>query len=221
MNKSINRRNFLKTGAMASGMVVGIASLAKAGGQCLGATPAQTEGPFYPVDDQFDKDSDLTWIKGHNKKAEGEVVIILGTVRDQNCQPVASALVEIWQACKSGKYNHPSDENPAPLDPNFQYWGKCTTDEKGVYKFKTIIPGAYPAAPGWVRPPHVHFKVHKKGFAELTTQMYFAGEPLNLEDKILQRLSTTDQSKVIVRFEDTLTYGETMSGTFNLEIEKI
>src|SRR2546430_3692171 len=54
-------------------------------------------------------------------------------------------LVEIWQASASGRYTHPDDRNnAAPLDPNFQGWGKAVTDQEGHYLFKTILPGQYP-----------------------------------------------------------------------------
>ncbi len=67
-----------------------------------------------------------------------------GIVQDLSCRPVAGVNVEIWQACASGRYNNERDPNPAPLDPNFRYWGETFTDAAGAYEFKTILPGAYP-----------------------------------------------------------------------------
>ena len=46
-------------------------------------------------------------------------------------------------------------------------------------------PGAYPVGGGWVRPPHIHFDVRGQ-VNRLVTQMYFAGEPLNDKDPLLQ-----------------------------------
>ncbi|MBI4042549.1 MAG: hypothetical protein HY391_03625 [Deltaproteobacteria bacterium] len=167
------------------------------------ATPRQTEGPFYPVDDQLDKDTDLTWVEGRSERATGQIIYVEGVVMDPNCQPIEGALVEIWQACESGRYNHPGDrENPAPLDPNFQYWGRALSDREGKYLFKTIVPGSYPAGPDWIRPSHIHFKIQKRGFLELITQMYFAGDPLNDKDLILQRLSQENQRSVIVELNE-------------------
>jgi protocatechuate 3,4-dioxygenase beta subunit len=68
-----------------------------------------------------------------------------------------------------------------------------------MYRFKTIMPGAYPAGPGWTRPPHIHFKVTKQQYYPLTTQMYFPGLDLNKTDRILQNLSEADQDMVISR----------------------
>ena len=144
---------------------------------------------------------DLTTVRGRNGRAQGQLIYVLGTVLDENCQPVPQALVEIWQACASGKYNHPGDSNPAPLDPYFQYWGRSLTNEQGRYLFKSVVPGAYPAGNGWIRPPHIHFKVHRLGFHELTTQMYFAGNKYNTGDRILSQLPPAERNKLIVPLE--------------------
>ncbi len=173
-----------------------VAGIAKAAETC-NLTPAQTEGPFYPVNEQEDTDWDLTRVKGKSGVAQGEVIWIGGVVTDQTCNPISGVLVEIWQACVSGRYDHPQDPNTAPLDPNFQYWGKAISDHQGRYLFKSILPGSYPAAPGWVRPPHIHYKVTKLGYIELTTQLYFAGDILNKKDRVLQRLSPAHQEQVV------------------------
>jgi len=191
----MERRQLLKIG-LKTGALLSIATIGKAANQC-GHTPAQTEGPFYPIKPQAETDWDLLNVSGLNQKAQGDEIIVVGQVRDQQCLPVAGALVEIWQACASGRYNHPNDPNPAPLDPNFQYWGRSITDENGFYFFRTLIPGSYPATEDWIRPPHIHYKVHKRGYSELTTQLYFANQQFNATDKILQRLSREDQDKVV------------------------
>jgi protocatechuate 3,4-dioxygenase, beta subunit len=183
-----------------------------------GLTPKQAKGPFYPVDPQLDTDADLVQLLGSQAPAKGEVVIIEGVVTNQLCQPVNAALVEIWQACATGKYNHPSDPNTAELDPNFQYWGKAVTDQHGRYRFRTIVPGAYPAADGWIRPPHIHFKISRLGYQELITQMYFAGQELNNQDLILQDLDHADQEKVIVNLKAGQDFPV---GQFNIQIKKL
>lgn len=221
-----SRRNSLKMMAAAIGAVGMTSTVSKALADMCVRTPPQTEGPFYPVQDQLDKDTDLTRVKGLNGTATGQLIFIKGIVTDQHCEPVKGATVEIWQACASGKYNHPGDtDNPAPLDPNFQYWGIASTNEKGEYIFKTIKPGSYPAAPGWIRPPHVHYKAHKRGYIELTTQMYFAGEAYNVSDQILRRLSQEDQQSVIIDFQPApMDQGfppDSLLGVFNLSLEKV
>ncbi len=165
-------------------------------------TPSQTEGPFYPVDDQLDEDSDLTFMTGHPGRAEGDVIYVTGQVQDTQCRPVIGARVEIWQASARGRYRHPSDRrNPVPLDPNFQGWGDAVTDPAGRYVFKTVHPGQYPAGPGWTRPSHVHLMVSVPGVHELVTQMYFAGDPYLERDRIFRAIPPAEQDSVVVRPE--------------------
>lgn len=190
------RRNLLKTSFLSLGALSLVSNSALA--MSCGLTPSQTEGPFYPIEDQLDKDSDLTFVKNKRTRAIGEPIVLRGIVLDDECRPVKDALVEIWQACASGKYNHPGDPNPAKLDPNFQYWGRCLTNSKGEYQFKTVVPGQYQATSTWMRPAHIHFKVHRRGYEELTSQLYFKGDEFNATDRILQSLSDKDQQNVIV-----------------------
>jgi protocatechuate 3,4-dioxygenase beta subunit len=162
-------------------------------------TPRQTEGPFYPIHEQTDKDVDLTQINGKKHQAIGQVIHVQGRVLDTDGNVLKNAFVEIWQANTWGRYRHKRDPNTAPLDPNFQGWGQTTTGAKGRYSFKTILPGAYPAGPDWKRPPHIHFKISKPGFHALTTQMYFPGQRLNEADLILQNLPAAQREMVIAK----------------------
>lgn len=171
-------------------------------------TPSQTEGPFYPIRDQQDKDLDLTRIVGNKDQALGNVIFVQGKVLSQQGKPVPEARVEIWQANKWGRYKHKRDPNRAPLDPNFQGWGKIQSNQDGFYRFKTIFPGIYPAGPGWQRPPHIHFKVSEAKYRSLTTQMYFPAEALNKTDRILQNLSKNQQDMLISREIGSI-HGET------------
>ena len=109
-------------------------------------------------------------------------------VIDTTRAPIAGAHVELWQTNMHGRYDHPADPNPAPLDENFEGFGSAVTDAEGRYAFKTIKPAAYPAsAPGWWRPPHIHFDV-ETDYSRLCTQMYFPGETLNDKDLLLQNI---------------------------------
>ncbi len=148
-------------------------------------TSEQGMGPFYPVKKPVDQDDDLTLIRGKVGKAQGQVIHLTGRVLNLKGQPLSGARVEIWQANTFGRYNHPGDANPAPLDPNFEGYGVTNTDADGWYRFKTIKPAPYPAATGWTRPPHIHFQVTANAH-RLVTQMYFPGEPLNEKDRLFQ-----------------------------------
>lgn len=155
-------------------------------------TPEQIMGPFYPIMRPMDHDMDLTVIKGKQGRAQGKVIHLTGRVLNSKGEPVKGAKVEVWQANTHGRYDHPTDINPAPLDPNFQGFGLQLTDAEGRYRFKTIKPGAYPINPvnaSNIRPPHIHFDV--TGTKDrLVTQMYFPDEPLNEKDFLFAELGS-------------------------------
>lgn len=220
---SIERRNFLKVGASAVGLVAMANPFTKAIAANCGVTPAQTAGPFYPGESRFDQNTDLTRIPGSTKTALGQVIYVRGKVLDESCQPIANANVEIWQACATGRYNNPRDPNPAPIDPNFRYWAETYTDSNGEYLFKSIIPGSYPATADWERPPHIHYKVSALGYQELTTQLYFKGHPLNERDFILQNIPVLERSSVIVDFRPSPPFFDAHSllGEFDLTLKKV
>ena len=59
----------------------------------------------------------------------------------------------------------------------------------GYYGFRTIRPAPYPLSAmgdSGMRPRHIHFKVAHEAAGEVTTQMYFEGDPL-IEDDIVMR----------------------------------
>jgi len=185
--KKLNRRNALKTGIL--GSLAGIAGASNTSAEITKkpATPAQIEGPYYPVTKQKDKDFDLTKIEGRTESAKGDVIWITGKIIDQEGNTIEDANVELWQANKNGRYNHPHETNKAPLDLNFQGWAIVPSGKDGAFKFKSIMPGAYPISNKVTRPPHIHFKVSKFGFKTITTQMYFDGNELNDTDRLLAR----------------------------------
>src|SRR6266852_4723409 len=182
----LSRRRILGMAIAASGFTVfgGVRSVFA---QALKRTPGEILGPFYPVLRSVEKTADLTARPGKPGRATGQVIYAMGRVVDVHGRPVNGARVELWQANSHGRYTHPSDTNPAPLDPNFEGFAVQDTDAEGRYRFKTIKPGAYPATANWMRPPHLHFEVTGK-INRLITQMYFPGEPLNDKDLLLQNI---------------------------------
>ena len=201
----LSRRTLLGAGvALPLGALMAPAGTAA---EACAPTPRQTTGPFYPLYDQVDKDVDLTRLTGHEDTARGEVIRVHGKVMDEACRPVEGALVDLWQADSNGRYSHPADPNPARRDPDFQGWGQAVTDAEGRFAFRTIKPAAYPldfledGKPDerlGYRTPHIHFRVSKRGYRELSTQMYFAGEALNDADIVLKRVPVAERSKVVI-----------------------
>jgi len=151
-------------------------------------TPSQTLGPFFSPALLREGDDDLACLAPGGPRAQGTPIVVGGKVTDEDGRPVRKALIEVWQANKWGKYEHPDDITDAPLDPNLKAFGRMLTAEDGWYRFRSIKPGAYPN-PGyddWMRPPHIHYSIFAAGVMQrLITQMYFPGEPLNDIDPIL------------------------------------
>jgi protocatechuate 3,4-dioxygenase beta subunit len=238
----LSRRQLLRNSFLFSGGAAGMLAGRKGFGQILtacGLTPPQEIGPFFPEKQKPDEDTDLTQVAGHTKRAIGQVIFLSGRVQDENCNPISSAEVEIWQADWKGRYDHSGDSDPdpnRPFDPDFQYWGISTSDRAGRYSFKTIIPGHYPAGDGWVRPPHIHFKVTALGHHDLITQMYFAPEAFDFDPDVtpdfIERLNRLDkilhsevpvgqEDRVTIAFKPTALESGAKEGTFDITMRKV
>ena len=159
------------------------------------ATPAQTEGPFYPLELPADTDNDLLR-NGTLSYRQGEPATVEGSVTDLDGRPLRGAEVEIWQCDEAGHYHHPGDGGRA--DAAFQGFGRVAVDAEGRYRFRTIRPVPYSG-----RTPHIHVKV-KLGRRELlTTQLYVAGDPGNARDFLWRNLPETAREAVTMPFERT------------------
>ncbi len=161
--------------------------------------------------------TDLTRLPGATRTADGEVIHVAGRILDEKCQPVKGMLVEVWQACVTGRYAHVLDPNPAPADPHFRYFGQMMTGEDSAYAFKTIKPGSYPVGP-FERPPHIHFKVTGGFYPVLVTQMYFAGEALNAKEPLIGVLSKAEQQRMIIEPTRRPDSGEENLFTFDMAL---
>ncbi|PKO30113.1 MAG: intradiol ring-cleavage dioxygenase [Betaproteobacteria bacterium HGW-Betaproteobacteria-7] len=156
------------------------------------ATPAQTEGPFYPLQLPADADADLLR-NGRLVYRSGQAAWVEGQVIDLAGRPVKGAQVEIWQCDHAGHYHHPGDGDRA--DQRFQGFGKVVVAEDGHYRFRTIRPVAYSG-----RTPHIHVKVRLGSRELLTTQLYVAGDPGNPRDFLWRRLDERERAALTVPF---------------------
>jgi len=177
----------------------------------LVATPRQTAGPFYPLDLPLDDDNDLTRVAGQSGAATGEVIHVVGRVLDLGGAVIEGARVELWQANAAGRYHHPGDRSPEAWDEAFQGFGQAVTDATGGYRFKTIRPGLYPG-----RTRHLHFRVVAPGFEDLTTQMYFMGEPGNDREGLYRRIAEPARANVTVAFEPSADDPGSEIGAFDI-----
>ena len=138
-------------------------------------SPSDIEGPFYrpgiPIGGNLD-------VHGDN----GVALVLGGQVRDDGCQPIPNAIVEIWHATPVAPDGEPGDVNALYDDTvAYRYYGQVATDAQGRFSFSTLRPGWYLNGNAY-RPAHVHLKVWVGGVERLTTQLYFTGDPFNAQD---------------------------------------
>jgi protocatechuate 3,4-dioxygenase alpha subunit len=134
-------------------------------------------------------------------ETRGERIRIEGRVLDGDGESVPDAVVEIWQANAQGRYNHPADTlASAALDPTFMGFGRSGTDETGSYWFETVKPGSVPFDESHMQAPHICVMVFARGLLNhVVTRLYFADEPFNEADPILQRVPTDRRHTLIAR----------------------
>ena len=149
--------------------------------QLLRPTPELPEGPYYPRERQrpSDRDSDLLLLSGSPAIASGEPLELEGQLVDVEGEPIAGALVELWQTDAQGIYLHGDDPRAAARDPYFQSYGQSESDADGRWQFRTITPAPYEG-----RPRHLHLKVTRAGTDLLTTQLFFANDAALASDSI-------------------------------------
>ncbi len=150
-------------------------------------------GPFFPLSLPKDQDFDLSRVAGHKARALGQLLYVSGRVVNPRGEPIANALLEVWQANAAGRYAHPGDTSSAPLDPNFQGYARIRSGPDGSYRLKTIQPGLYGP-----RTRHIHFDVRGRA-SRLVTQMYFEGEAANETDPLLKLQEPEDRKTLIAR----------------------
>jgi catechol 1,2-dioxygenase len=156
----------------------------------LAGTESNVEGPFY-VEGAPMLDG-ATPALPMRADEPGRRLTFSGTVRSTDGHPLDSALVDVWQADDAGLYSQ-----FAPEIPVWNLRGRVRTDEEGRFAFRTVVPAAYdiPGMPHTARlldvlglephrPAHVHLKIAAAGHRDLTTQVYFAGDPWLEQDVV-------------------------------------
>lgn len=129
-------------------------------------TPQLTEGPYYKAGSPQRN----SLIEGG---VVGEPIKITGFVMDHNCQKVAGAWLDFWQADGGGNYDN----------TGFKLRGHQYTDKEGKFVLETVIPGKYPG-----RTPHIHVKIRaSQNSPILTSQLFMPGESQNETDSIFNK----------------------------------
>jgi protocatechuate 3,4-dioxygenase beta subunit len=94
----------------------------------------------------------------------GMPLSVSGQVFDVRGEVVSGAKVEVWQTDHLGHYD---------LD-GYRYRATLISDTNGKYSFDSVMPGHYPDRVC----QHVHYLVTAPGHKPITTQLYFATDPV-------------------------------------------
>lgn len=120
-------------------------------------TPWNEVGPFYkrgaPNNAHLRADGD-----------PGLPVIVSGRVFDTRGDALPGATIEIWHADHHGRYD---------ID-GYHYRSSLVAADSGKYQFDSVMPGHYPSRVC----QHIHYLVSAPGHKSLTTQLYFATDPV-------------------------------------------
>ena len=160
-------------------------------------TPSQTVGPFFNIG-LPGVDAELV-----SRDAEG-AIRVGGVVYDGEGGVVPDALLEIWQANRSGRYDHPDDpRDDLPLDEGFRGFGRAETGKDGEYGFVTVKPGPVPAPGGARQAPHILVSVFARGLLKhVSTRIYFEDEAeANEADPVLSSVEA-DRRETLVATAD-------------------
>lgn len=189
----------------------------------FGPTPSQTVGPFFHYGLPWKGCADLVGASELGARADlfppehyvlappgstgtpaGEVIEIVGRVLDVEGQPVADAMIEIWQANAAGRYAGPADwRSDVALDPHFIGFGRSATDPAGVYRFRTIRPGRVPGPDGGLQAAHIAVSVFARGLLRrLVTRLYFDGDSGHDGDPVLALVPAGRRRSLIAERDD-------------------
>jgi protocatechuate 3,4-dioxygenase beta subunit len=94
----------------------------------------------------------------------GLPLAVKGRVLDSRGNPLPGATLEIWHTNHVGQYDL----------SGYHYRTALVADASGAYGFDSVMPGHYPSRVC----QHVHYLVKAPGHKLLTTQLYFATDPV-------------------------------------------
>ncbi|KQY92269.1 protocatechuate 3,4-dioxygenase subunit alpha [Caulobacter sp. Root1455] len=186
----------------------------------FGQTPSQTVGPFFHYGLPWKGGADLVGQSDMGARPElfpedhyvlnlappkgavgGETITLEGVVYDADGKPVSDAMIEIWQANAAGRYASPDDpRTDIPLDESFIGFGRASTSDEGLYRFRTVLPGVVPGPGNGLQAPHIAVGVFGRGLIKrLVTRVYFEDQAANQTDPILALAPAERRDTLIAR----------------------
>ena len=115
--------------------------------------------------------------------------------------PVTDALIETWQASRSGRYAHPEDARDGPPpEPGFSGFGRVATDDEGRFALVTVKPGEVPGPDDSMQAPHIEVSVFARGLLRrLVTRIYFPDEQdANAADPVLGSIEDAGERATLI-----------------------
>lgn len=161
-----------------------------------GITPSQTVGPYVHIG--------LTLDGSHEIAAPGtdDAVEVSVEVIDGDGNPIADAMVEVWQARPDGTFNAPNDPRTGvnATVEGFRGLGRGMADDTGTARFLTLVPGGYDD-----EAPHLNLGIFARGMLErLVTRLYFPeNTEANASDPVLNSVDETRRHLLVAQKTDS------------------
>jgi protocatechuate 3,4-dioxygenase beta subunit len=179
----MERKDFLKNGLIGLSSIIAAPTILTActkdnistsTGNCT-VSPSETKGPF-PI-----KTPSQLVMANIKSDRTGLALLINLTIQNKNnnCNGLAGALVDVWHCDKDGNYSEYSDAGLQGTDFSAVHFlrGRQAADANGKVSFLTIYPGWYPG-----RAPHIHLEIlSSTGSSLLVTQIAF---PENISGEV-------------------------------------
>ena len=164
------RRSFIKSSSLFAVSISATGFIKFNGTQYEGDCQTTTDilGPFYRPNAPLRTDMRIAGDLGQK-------IVLSGQVKHKDCTtPLKNACIELWHCDAKGVYDNAS--------PDFKYRAKTYCDDKGNYRFDTILPVPYDVGDGSIRPAHFHMMITAEGYQALITQLYFTGDKYIAKD---------------------------------------
>ena len=157
------------------------------------ATASQTVGPYFKIGLAYLDSNSLC-----TDATPGRHITVSGQVFDGEGVPVPDAQLELWQADDQGRFASYDPAERGEVSTGFAGFARVPVDQHGGFNFRTIFPGSVPAPDGSLQAPHIVVVLSMRGLLKhLYTRIYFAGNPLNETDTVLQAVPADRRATLI------------------------